>query len=54
MGMVYVGAVGDMGGQGSLRTPLGPAMIDLLGVTYVDMHGCHLNGYISLHAVRDR
>ena len=54
MGMAYMDEDGSMGGQGSLRAPLGLAVIDPLGVTYVGTHGCHLSGYIGLNRVGDR
>ena len=54
MVMVYMGADDGMRGGGSLRASLGPAAIDPLGGTYVNMHGCHLSGYIGLYGVRDR
>ena len=49
-----MGMDGGMGGQASLRASLGLAAIDLLRVTYVDMHWCHLSRYIGLYGVGDR
>ena len=37
MGMVHMGADDGTGGQGSLRASLDLAVLDILGVTYVDM-----------------
>ena len=52
--MMHMGTDGGMGGQGSLRAPLYPAALDPLGVTYVDMYGCHLSVYISFFGFGDR
>ena len=51
------GAYGCRWQHGRMRNPQGTpslAVIDLLGGTYIHMHGCHLSGYTGLYRVGDR
>ena len=40
--------------EGPSGNPLAQAAKDLLGVTYVDRHGCHLIWHSILYGVEDR
>ena len=47
MGMAHMGTDGGMERQGSLWAPLYLVVIDLVGIPYTEMEGCHLSGYAA-------
>ena len=54
MGAVHMSTDGGVGRQGSLRVSLDLAVIDQVGIPYIDMEGCHLGRYVSSSRLGDR